>query len=203
MRRTKEEAAITREQLLDAALVSFAKKGYAGTTLDDIAGLADITRGAIHWHFGSKAELFNTLVRERYKRVAQRFWNGSMKGDTPLQVLRTTLERWLICPEEDADFKAILELVLLKSEVGPGLEEGLEERIQGTHSTQQHFAALIQQGIKSGEIRPEVDSERAALAALGLVNGVVSIWILDPAALSLKALAGEVIDIFVRGIATE
>lgn len=202
MRRTKEEAAITREQLLDAALVSFAKKGYAGTTLDDIAGLADITRGAIHWHFGSKAELFNTLVRERYKRVAQRFWNGSMKGGTPLQVLRTTLERWISYPEEDADFKAILELVLLKSEVGPGLEEGLEERIQGMHSTQQHFAALIQQGTKSGEIRPEVDPEKAALAALGLVNGVVSIWILDPAALSLKALAGEVIDIFVRGIAT-
>ncbi len=49
MRRTKEEAAITREHLLEAALLCFRTKGYASTTLDDIARQAGATRGAIHW----------------------------------------------------------------------------------------------------------------------------------------------------------
>ena len=69
MRRTKEEAAITREHLLNAALVSFSARGYSHTTLDDIARQAGTTRGAIHWHFGNKAELYNTLVREGYARA--------------------------------------------------------------------------------------------------------------------------------------
>ena len=64
MRRTKEEAAITREQLLKKALAVFSKKGYAATTLQNIAHEADVTRGAIYHHFGGKAELYNTLIRE-------------------------------------------------------------------------------------------------------------------------------------------
>ena len=76
MRRTKEEAAITREQLLSKALRVFSKMGYAATTLEDIAREAEVTRGAIYWHFGSKAELYNTLIREY-----------SDRGASPLQLL--------------------------------------------------------------------------------------------------------------------
>ena len=64
MKRTKEEAAITRQVLLKQALGVFSQKGYAATTLQDIAEAAELTRGAIYWHFGSKAELYNTLLRE-------------------------------------------------------------------------------------------------------------------------------------------
>ena len=54
MRRTKEEAAVTRARLLEAALAIFHAKGYAATTLDDIARQAGITRGAIHGISGVK-----------------------------------------------------------------------------------------------------------------------------------------------------
>lgn len=62
-RRTKEEGALTRESLLRAALAAFSTKGYAAATLEDVAAKAGITRGAIYWHFGSKAELY-TACRE-------------------------------------------------------------------------------------------------------------------------------------------
>ena len=62
MRRTKEEAAVTRATLLKAALAVFSSKGYDATTLDDIASAAKVTRGAIYWHFKSKADLYNTLI---------------------------------------------------------------------------------------------------------------------------------------------
>ncbi len=68
MRRTKEEAAVTHQQLLDKALVVSSKKGYAATIQQDIAREAEVTRGAIYWHFGSKAELYNTLIREYINR---------------------------------------------------------------------------------------------------------------------------------------
>ena len=44
VRRTKEEAALTRQAVLKAALTVFSSKGYAATTLEDIAARAGVTR---------------------------------------------------------------------------------------------------------------------------------------------------------------
>ena len=70
MRRTKEEAEATRAKLLKTALSVFSAKGYAATTLDDVAKAAKVTRGAIYWHFKSKADLYNTLIQELSARGA-------------------------------------------------------------------------------------------------------------------------------------
>src|ERR1051326_3479622 len=64
VRKTKEEAAATRKALLDAALIVFSQKGYTAARLEDVAEHAGVSRGAIYWHFHSKAELYNTLVEE-------------------------------------------------------------------------------------------------------------------------------------------
>lgn len=62
MKRSKEDAAVTREQLLDAAYHLFSTKGYENTTLSDIASEAGLTRGAVYWHFQDKQDLLNQLV---------------------------------------------------------------------------------------------------------------------------------------------
>lgn len=201
MRRTKEEAAVTRARLLEAALESFHTKGYAATTLDDIARRAGITRGAIQWHFGNKAELYNTLIRERYAEAALAFQKTSEAGATPLQKLRLILVRWLGYAEEDVKFRTMLELMMLKTEVSPELAGGMREKTQGNQATLAFFADIIRRGIQSGEIRPDVHPEVVAIAALGLVNGITSIWLIDPTAFTLRGAAEETIEIFLRGIA--
>ncbi|MEY4754012.1 MAG: hypothetical protein RJA44_1687, partial [Pseudomonadota bacterium] len=62
VRRTKEEAAATREQLLDTAEQVFLRQGVARASLHDIAVAAGLTRGAIYWHFKDKADLFNAMM---------------------------------------------------------------------------------------------------------------------------------------------
>ena len=59
----------TRDLLLDAAEEVFAKKGFEGASLEEIADAAGYTRGAIYKHFGGKEELFleaNARFNERY-----------------------------------------------------------------------------------------------------------------------------------------
>ena len=51
MKKTKEEAEITKESILQAALEVFSKNGYAASRMIDIAKEAGVTRGAIYWHF--------------------------------------------------------------------------------------------------------------------------------------------------------
>ena len=61
VRRTKAEAAVTREQLLDAAERVFRERGVASTTLGEVAAAAGVTRGAVYWHFRDKADLLGAL----------------------------------------------------------------------------------------------------------------------------------------------
>jgi AcrR family transcriptional regulator len=52
----------TRQLLLDKGLELFESKGYAATTIDDIAGAAGTTRTTFYLHFSSKAELMSELI---------------------------------------------------------------------------------------------------------------------------------------------
>lgn len=65
-RLTQAEAkARTRELLLDAAARTFARKGFAGASVDEIAEAAGYTVGALYSNFGSKERLFVELMRSR------------------------------------------------------------------------------------------------------------------------------------------
>jgi AcrR family transcriptional regulator len=51
-----------KEQILAAAAQVFARNGYVGTRIDDIAAVAGISKGLIYHYFGGKEEIFNTLI---------------------------------------------------------------------------------------------------------------------------------------------
>ena len=55
----------TRQQILDASLRLFSERGFARTSVRDIARQAGITDAAIYYHFDSKRELLEALVEER------------------------------------------------------------------------------------------------------------------------------------------
>ncbi|MDH3890218.1 MAG: TetR/AcrR family transcriptional regulator [candidate division Zixibacteria bacterium] len=52
-----------REQLLASARKLFVKKGYRGTTTDEIAKSARLTKGALYFHFKSKEDIFLELIK--------------------------------------------------------------------------------------------------------------------------------------------
>jgi AcrR family transcriptional regulator len=62
-------AAETRERLLRAAADVFARRGYDGTRVADIAVAADVSAGALYAHFGSKAELLVAALRAHGRRL--------------------------------------------------------------------------------------------------------------------------------------
>src|SRR5260221_2135755 len=64
MRRTKEDAARTRDAIVEAALSGFDRHGIAGSTLDHIAAAAGVTKGAGYHHFSGKHEILHE-IRER------------------------------------------------------------------------------------------------------------------------------------------
>jgi len=55
-------AADRRAAILDAAMEAFATRGYHGTSLDDVAAAAGVSKALIYEHFSSKQNLHDTLI---------------------------------------------------------------------------------------------------------------------------------------------
>lgn len=208
MRRTKEEAEVTRQRLLKAALEVFSRKGYADTRLEDIAAEAGVTRGAIYHHFGNaenqfngKAELYNTLISEAYARFNPVMEEAISGGSNVLESLKLLLLSTLQFAATDPEFRAISELTLFKTAIVPELEAGIQRKIEGTHILVKYITALVHKGIESGEIRKGVDARDVALTLIGLQNGVLTLWLMDKQLFSLKDRAEHMADLFLWGIA--
>ncbi|MFV0526656.1 MAG: TetR/AcrR family transcriptional regulator [Acidimicrobiales bacterium] len=73
------------DRILRAARELFARRGYAGTTMDDIAQHAQVSKGALYFHVGSKAELLNRVFHSDFTAwIDQAFDHGHVPPDTDL-----------------------------------------------------------------------------------------------------------------------
>lgn len=89
-RRTKAEAAATREALIDAAEEMFMEHGVARTSLEQIARHAGMTRGAVYWHFKNKADLFRAMlerIRMPFEDLIREIDDPAVH-DSPLSAIR-------------------------------------------------------------------------------------------------------------------
>ena len=69
--RREERKEETRGELIDAAAKVFARRGFHGASLDQIAAEAGYSTGAIYWHFSGKDDLF-LAVYENYAETRAR-----------------------------------------------------------------------------------------------------------------------------------
>lgn len=73
----------TKEKILDTALTLFSRNGYDGTSMSDIAGAMGLTKPALYKHFGSKEEIWDTLIGEAEAYYADRFGSAEHLPETP------------------------------------------------------------------------------------------------------------------------
>jgi len=61
VRKTKEDAELTRKRIINSARAVFLERGVSRSTLEHIATHAEVTRGAVYWHFKNKTEIFHAI----------------------------------------------------------------------------------------------------------------------------------------------
>jgi TetR/AcrR family acrAB operon transcriptional repressor len=200
MRRTKEEAAITRATLLKTALTVFSAKGYSAATLDDVAKAANMTRGAIYWHFKSKADLYNTLVQEVSARGAAVVQQAIAEGGSLIEILRRVFVRQCALIEEDQEARAVMELALFKTALDPELQASRKKQLEAGNTLIEGVAAAMQQGSAQGLLRSDLQPIDMARAFLAFENGAIQLWLTSPKAFSLKESAESFADILMAGL---
>jgi len=76
-------AAQRRRQLLDVALATFSDRGYHGTSMDDVAGAAGVTKPVLYQHFGSKRALYLELLDDVGGQLMDVIAKAAAEADGP------------------------------------------------------------------------------------------------------------------------
>ena len=202
-RRTKEEAQETRARILDAAERIFYEKGVSGASLEDIAAAAEVTRGAIYWHFKDKAEVFDAMMQRVVLPVEEMHERADCCADAdPLELLRRATVDVLMRTAKDPRMQRVFEIAYHRCEY-VGDASGVRDRHV---ASQQDCLKTIEAGFKacvaSGQLPESVNPRIAAVGALSLVSGLIANWVLDPKSFSLERHAETLVDTYFRGLAS-
>jgi AcrR family transcriptional regulator len=154
-------------QIMEEATRLFADRGFAGTSLQDIADATGLTRPALYHYFESKEDLLSRLVSELTEGPAEQLGEIRRRADTTAgeRLRAMALAVALRQASQPARFR-----LLVRSEAE--LPEGLSKVYhQGRRRVLREFSSIIDEGVRSGEFRP-VDPRIAALGVIGLCNWV-------------------------------
>src|ERR1700679_3591932 len=90
-----EQRALTRRRLLDSAEAVFARSGFHGASVEDIAREAGVTSGALYSNFAGKEDLFLALFEERIATDVGDYSQIVAAGVTLEQQARGAADRWM------------------------------------------------------------------------------------------------------------
>lgn len=201
MRRTKEDAQQTRETLIDAAEQVFAERGVSRTSLQEIAKAAGMTRGAIYWHFKDKAELFNAMMERTTLPMQDTLKAIDTAHETqPLRELKSSMLQALRRIAEDPRTRRVFDIATLKVEYVDDLL-GVRTRHLDVHmSCRSHIEATFKRAQALGQLPERPDARVMAVGYLGLINGLIHNWMLDPPQFDLVEVGAQSVDVFLQGL---
>jgi AcrR family transcriptional regulator len=102
--RVRMTGAQRRQQLLDVGREVFARRGYDGTSIEELAARAEVSKPVVYEHFGGgKEELYAVVVDREMQRLLDRFAAALAAGGSPRRLLERAALVLLDYVEEDTD----------------------------------------------------------------------------------------------------
>jgi TetR/AcrR family acrAB operon transcriptional repressor len=200
-RRTKEEAAATRDSILDAAEKLFVEQGVSRTTLQHIASAAGVTRGAIYWHFDDKGALFNAMMdRATLPLEAELQVLDEAESADPLSDLRDYVLAVLRRTVEDPGARRVFEIATLKVEFVDEMDAVRCRRQVSLNNWMARAERRIRLARDQGLIACKVEPAAVALAMWTMIDGLIRNWMFAPQSFDLLELGKCVIDPYVDGL---
>jgi AcrR family transcriptional regulator len=188
------------DEILAAALASFAERGFAATRLEDVAVRAGISKGTLYLYFNGKEELFEAVVRATLLPHIERLEELATKFEGPSAAL---LERQLLTFADVVDSRvgAIPKLVIAEAGNFPDLARFYLDEV--VRRGLRLIGTILRRGIERGEFRP-IDVNHTVFCVIAPML-LAALWknSLEPhddAPLDAQALARAHLELLLRGL---
>ncbi len=182
-------AAERRQQLVETALGLFAERGLHGTSMDDIADAAGVTKPVLYQHFASKRALFLELLDEVGKQLLDSIATATNAADTPRQQVEAGLTVYFqFVADHHSSF------VLLFGD-GSRRDEEFAEAVERVEAVIAEFIAAL--------INVDLDADHRLLlahAVVGLAEGSSRRWVAAGAHEAAHVAASRVADLAWAGL---
>lgn len=197
--RKEEERQRKTEEILDAALVLFARKGYAGTTMEDIAEELGYAKASLYYYFPGKEAMVKALIYEAMEAATRRMDEILARSSDPVENLRDLIGYYVDDYSEKRGFFNIYHQVahFMDSILSPE-----ESRAMGLRMAEMNhkIIGMIRRGIDAGEFL-DLDPQTLGEMLMGMISGLMN-------QMSLRGLKGwdrqalkpTMVEILIRGI---
>jgi AcrR family transcriptional regulator len=158
---------LVANEILESAAALFAERGFAATSLQEVADALGLSRTALYHYIGSKEDLLNQLVKEMPSQTADAL--RAIRARKDLSPLERLTEAITDMTQRVAANPARFRLLLMSSShLTPELRSRFRE---ARVAVLEHLSAMIKEAVSAGDIRP-VHPDLAAFAILGMCNWV-------------------------------
>lgn len=183
-----------RQQIEDAASALFRERGYAATSVRDIAHALDMQGGSLYAHMASKEDVLWSIVIRAADRFNAEVGPAAASAAPPAARLRAMIRAHVaVVTAAQKDAAVFLHEWRFLS---PARSAQIAERRDGYEAL---FRETITEGIAAGDFKP-VDARVAAMAILSALNGIAT-WFRPDGALTPDQIADQHADLFLGGLA--
>ncbi|MFF1924989.1 ScbR family autoregulator-binding transcription factor [Streptomyces sp. NPDC058221] len=163
----------TREAVLDAAAELFARKGFPAVTIQDVAELTGMTKGAVYFHFANKEALALAVSGEFYARLEVAVRGEPSEGRSPLEGVSVIMNKVAQAFQGDTIVQAGARLQVERSFVDTALPEPYVGFIEV-------LVALFRAAVEAGELPAGADPDAHARVLASAFFGAQHIsWVLN------------------------
>lgn len=139
------------EEILDAAMLLFVKRGFTATRLDDIARSAGVSKGTLYLYFESKEEIFKAVVTESVLPEIEKAENTSREYQGNMRSLLALLLKTWADFSRKTPISGVTKLMIAESSNFPDMAQFFHEQV--VHRVRRMFENVIYRGIEVGEFR--------------------------------------------------
>jgi len=188
----------TEKIILQAALELFVRKGYHGTSINDIMNKVNLTKGALYAHFKSKrAVLFRIIEEYKTKFIDQMIHATTEYQGNSIEKLNYTLSFNSKFAQKNPDLCVFLTFLTTELNADIDFQYALKEVYR---EYMKFISSLISQGIRQGVIKKELDPDLAALTFMAIHDGTLHQWVLNRGHLDGKEYVKTFRSIFMNGL---
>ncbi|MES2960830.1 MAG: TetR family transcriptional regulator [Pseudomonadota bacterium] len=190
----------TKNDILEAAINVFVTRGFVKSTLEEIATEANVTRGAVYWHFKNKHDIFEALHEKLHQPLTSSILEDMKKNcDDSLCQLEKLCVKLLVDLDNDPMRKKILTIFFCKCDYSCGMEDILEkQRVQKLKNIDL-FSKYFERAKENKQLAENVEPKITAISLACYMSGMVIEYLRNPQLFNLEKQAPLLIRQFFAG----
>jgi len=188
----------TRKRILDAALIQFSHRGYAGASVQAIVDAAHVTKPTLYYYFASKAALFAALVDFAHDERLRLMQDAAGRGATLEEKLTEILEALFVFLK---GHRNLMRLAFATAFASPG---ELPEKMNYLKKPQRNFEfihTMIKKELAAGRMDRRFNSRELAFGIQGLLNIYAMAYLVLPDFSLNGKTAESIVTLFMAGAA--